>query len=71
MEKLHTLEVMAVADRAYTKVLRDFPNFLTGGSITVAVTGCWKPWQRHMRNTLWPSWRDRTIPSKLDTPEER
>ena len=27
MERLHTLEVAAVADKAYTQVLKDFPNF--------------------------------------------
>ena len=37
MEKLHTLEVAAEADRAYSKVLKDFPDFLTGGSVTVAL----------------------------------
>ena len=37
MEKLHMLEVVAVADRAYTEVLKSFPNFLSGSSITVAL----------------------------------
>ena len=37
MEKLHMLEVAAEADRAYSKVLKDFSDFLTGGSITVAL----------------------------------
>ena len=31
------LEVVAVADRAYTEVLKSFPDFLTGSSITVAL----------------------------------
>ena len=34
MEKLHMLEVVTVADRAYSKVLKDFPDLLTGGSVT-------------------------------------
>ena len=37
MERLHTLEVVAVADKAYTQVLKDFTNFLTGGSVTIAL----------------------------------
>ena len=37
MERLHTLEVAAVADKAYMQVLKDFPNFLTGGSVTIAL----------------------------------
>ena len=50
MEKLHMLEVMAVADRAYTKVLRNFPNFLTGDSITVALVGTLA--KAHEKHTL-------------------
>ena len=34
MEKLHMLEVVAVANTAYSKVLKDFPDLLTGGSVT-------------------------------------
>ena len=37
MERLHTLEVAAVADKAYMQVLKDFLNFLTGGSVTVTL----------------------------------
>ena len=37
MERLHILEIVAVADKAYTQVLKDFPNFLTGGSVTIAL----------------------------------
>ena len=37
MERLHTLEVVAVANKAYMRVHKDFPNFLTGGSVTVAL----------------------------------
>ena len=31
------LEVAAVADRAYTQVLKSFPDFLTGSCVTVAL----------------------------------
>ena len=31
------LEVVAVADRAYTQVLKNFPDFLTGSSVTIAL----------------------------------
>ena len=31
------LEVVAVADKAYTEVLKSFPDFLTGSSVTVAL----------------------------------
>ena len=31
------LEVTAVADKAYTQVLKNFPDFLTGGSVTIAL----------------------------------
>ena len=31
------LEVVAVANKAYTQVLKDFPNFLTRGSVTIAL----------------------------------
>ena len=37
MERLHMLEVMAMADKAYTQVLKNVPDFLTGGSITIAL----------------------------------
>ena len=37
MERLHMLEVVAVANRAYTEVLKSFPDFLTGSSVTVAL----------------------------------
>ena len=37
MERLHMLEVAAVADKAYTEVLKSFPDFLTGSSVTVAL----------------------------------
>ena len=37
MEKLHLMEVVAVADRAYSKVLKDFPRLFTLGSVTVAL----------------------------------
>ena len=37
MEKLHMIEVASVANRAYSKVLKDFPDLLTGGSVTVAL----------------------------------
>ena len=37
MERLHMLEVVAVADKAYTQVLKNFPDFLTGGSVTIAL----------------------------------
>ena len=37
MERLHMLEVTAVADKAYTQVLKNFPDFLTGGSVTIAL----------------------------------
>ena len=37
MERLHMLEVVAVADKAYMQVLKDFPNFHTGGSVTTAL----------------------------------
>ena len=37
MERLHMLEVAAVANRAYTKVLKSFPDFLTRSSVTVAL----------------------------------
>ena len=31
------LEVVATADKAYTQVLKDFPDILTGSSTTVAL----------------------------------
>ena len=31
------LEVVAVADKVYTEVLKSFPGFLTGSSVTVAL----------------------------------
>ena len=31
------LEVVAVADKAYTQVLKRFPDFLTGSSVAVAL----------------------------------
>ena len=31
------LEVAAMADKAYTEVLKSFPDFLTGSSATVAL----------------------------------
>ena len=31
------LEVMAMADTAYTQVLKKFPDFLSGGSVTIAL----------------------------------
>ena len=31
------LEVAAMADKAYTQVLKDFPNILAGSSTTVAL----------------------------------
>ena len=31
------LEVVAVADKAYTEVLKSFPDFLTGSSVTAAL----------------------------------
>ena len=31
------LEVAAMADKAYTQVLKDFPDILTGSSATVAL----------------------------------
>ena len=37
IERLHMLEVVAVADKAYTQVLKNFPDFLTGGSVTIAL----------------------------------
>ena len=37
LEKLHLMEVVTVADRAYSKALKDFPSLLTQGSITVAL----------------------------------
>ena len=37
MKKLHMLKVVAEADTAYSKVPKDFPDFLTGGSVTVAL----------------------------------
>ena len=37
MERLHMSEVAAVADKAYTQVLKNFPDFLTGGSVTIAL----------------------------------
>ena len=36
-ERLHMLEVVAMADKAYTQVLKDFPDILTGSSTTVAL----------------------------------
>ena len=33
------LEVVAVADKAYNQVLKNFPDFLTGSSVTVALVG--------------------------------
>ena len=33
-ERLHMLEVVAMADKAYTQVLKDFPDILTGSSTT-------------------------------------
>ena len=35
--RLHMLEVVATADKAYTQVLMDFPDILTGSSATVAL----------------------------------
>ena len=37
LEKLHLMEVVAVADRAYSKALKDFPRLFTLGSVTVAL----------------------------------
>ena len=37
LEKLHLMEVAAVANRAYSKALKDFPSLLTQGSITIAL----------------------------------
>ena len=37
MERLHMLEVTAVANKAYTQVLKNFPDFHTGGSVTIAL----------------------------------
>ena len=31
------LEVVAMADKAYTQVLKDFPDILTGSSTTLAL----------------------------------
>ena len=31
------LEVVAVANKAYTQVLKNFPDFLTGSSVTIAL----------------------------------
>ena len=31
------LEVVSVADKAYTQILKSFPDFLTGSSVTVAL----------------------------------
>ena len=31
------LEVVAVSDKAYTQILKSFPGFLTGSSVTVAL----------------------------------
>ena len=31
------LEVAAVDDKAYTQVLKNFPDFLTGSSVTIAL----------------------------------
>ena len=36
-ERLHMLEVVAMADKAYTQVLKDFSDVLTGSSATVAL----------------------------------
>ena len=36
-ERLHMLEVVATADKAYTQGLKDFPDILTGSSTTVAL----------------------------------
>ena len=38
IERLHMLEVAAMATKAYTQVLKDFPDILTGSSATVALT---------------------------------
>ena len=37
LEKLHLMEVAAVANRAYSKALKDFPSFATHDSITIAL----------------------------------
>ena len=48
MERLHMLEVVAVANKAYTKVLRDFPDFLTGSSVAIALVDTLaKAWEKH------------------------
>ena len=36
-ERLHMLEVVAMANKAHTQVLKDFPDILTGSSTTVAL----------------------------------
>ena len=48
MERLHMLEVVAVANKAYTEVLKSFPDFLTGSSVTVALVDTLaKAWEKH------------------------
>ena len=37
LERLQMMSVAADTDQAYTKVLKNFPNILVGGSITVAL----------------------------------
>ena len=37
MERFYMLEVMAMANTAYTQVLKKFPDFLSGGSVTIAL----------------------------------
>ena len=42
------LEVVAVADKAYSQVLKNFPDFLTGSSVTVALVDTLvKAWEKH------------------------
>ena len=51
------LEVVAVANKAYTQVLKNFPDFLTGSSVTIALVDTlvkayfefWKGLSNHMR----------------------
>ena len=37
LEKLHFMEVVAVANQAYTSAIRDFPNLVNQGSVTSAL----------------------------------
>ena len=47
-ERLHMLEVAAMANKAYTQVLKDFPDILTGSSTTVALHALWLKLMRNI-----------------------